>query len=79
MHSNLDRVQADSQHVGDLLIGQTLVLTEDHSRSIRRREGVDVPADALVHLLPNELLVDTERFLRGELQTFDRPLSLALQ
>src|SRR6266542_3139651 len=56
MESDLDRVQADSQGVGDLLVREALLLTQDHNRSIARWKVHNVPMDAVVHFLSNQLL-----------------------
>ena len=79
VESNLDRVQADSERAGNLGVGESLLLAQDHDRTIARRQARNVLVDAVVHFSSNQRLLDTWRVIRYRGLVVDRYIFRAVR
>ena len=79
MESDLHGVERHAERIGDLLVGQALVLAQDQHRTIARRQARNVPVDAVVHFSSNECLVGAWSFIRDGRLLVDRHVADAMK
>ena len=79
MESDLDRLHADVESIGDVVVRESLVLTQDHNRAIGGRQARNVAVDAVVHFSSNKCLFHAWRLIRHRCLVVDRHVALVVE